>query len=340
MKKRRGGSKLFWIIILMIVLLGLLCIGFFYFNSSDNKVFNDLKGSLGESSLSVSAGLRNSRPVVESWETPLESSAPPIPIENDLKPVTFNVVVSDRNGYRDLTRAGASITGKFIDLNNGAIIGEQERSTGSDCVFISSRNPREAIFQCTINMQYWDEPGTDKWTIQITATDARRASDTKSSSSVNSNYPFFSYGSLLGMATDKASISFQEFNIDTQNMPSAENPVIVRNTGNVPVTASGTSWIKVTGKNLVGQDSGEVMDVSSFAVNDFNDCTTGFDALVDNTAVQVNGVQYSRRPGDDASGLGRSSLYFCIGNQITPQSLPEDQYITSTGGEWIIEASQ
>jgi len=334
----------------VMISVGLISAGWFSdlfkFGSDDD----DLEGELAES-LDVSITMANNPPHIESWTEPVGFfSSGDCDLPTTTVPIT--VTVSDPNGDDDLNTG--SVTIKFTK------VGESDRPvTPFSC---SAGTPDgDALnlldFTCVIDMYYYDAPGD--WEINVYAEDnAGTPADNGggSGSQISDggvDYPYFTYGNYLAVrlqdsndpdantaggtgqdTLEWAGISATSIDVD------GTNNLIVENCGNVEISASGSSWLSVLGRDLESATdpvvNPDLIEPDSFLVDEtVAPCTAGQELNKPASELDINGATLLR-----GSGATRN-LYFCI-QSINPTggAISADSYTTqSTPNNWELNAA-
>ena len=156
------------------------------------------------------------------------------------KTVTVSVVVSDPNGYGDIS------TVNITDINPDPAHGDP-----SNVILVfQSGNGNTATYTGTFDMQFYDAP--IEYTITVTAKDMEGLSGT--------NLSTFNYTSCNAMRLDADTIAFGSINpgenntvAGDENMGTTGNPT-VQNIGNVEIDVSITGLNMTSGSNTVTKD--------------------------------------------------------------------------------------
>ncbi|HJX06261.1 MAG TPA: LamG-like jellyroll fold domain-containing protein, partial [Candidatus Nanoarchaeia archaeon] len=237
----------------------------------------------------------NHEPTIDSVDA-VPSQAPNPEAE---KIVTVNFTVTDTNGISDLNHSSAK-----------AIFNKSGITRSGNC----SNNTIDSDtveYNCSVPMQYYDEPGS--WTINVTIIDNAQASAYNATTT-------FSYQELLYIQVDPVVFGFGDFYPGDNDQAASSNPLQIDNMGNVNLTI-----INITAYNLV--NGSYTLGVSNITVNVSNGA--GGTALQDSVSVNIPGANVSL----DADGIdANESLYFYI---TIPNILPL-YYSSST--EWVITA--
>jgi len=308
---------------------------------------SDLEGELPDSKdFDVSITMSNAPPVILSWEEPIDGVTPFEPTSGLQTAVTFEVTMEDDNGWADLSDGVMS-----VDFSK---VGEATRSSIS-CIARGSGVGKELIFDCTVPMQFYDATGDD-WIITVTAddgsdpaTNSPKATDTGDLA----NYPYFTYASLLYISlTDSDAMPTPPILVwggvtASTTDDDADNNIVVKNDGNVDIDAAGSSWIKVTGKDLIQNPAGngDVIEPDSFSVDETaTPCDpagiggVGFGHQLDQleiTPVEVDSADLVR------GASSTRDLYFCIEamNPTSGAAVSSATYETGVS-KWIIEGTE
>jgi len=335
-KKRVLLGMVFGIMILSIVSVSAGWRDWFTFGEEEEG----LEGELAESA-DVTITMANAPPTIQSWTQPTPTTVTACSVTL----ITFTVTMFDDNGDSDLV-GGAS--GVSVNLTR---TGEQDRpAIPAACIPGTPNGDKLLVFSCSVNMQFYDQTGD--WTITVTATDSAGDSATNSpqASDGGVNYPYFPYGSLL--AIELADTNDPTVPLDTLQWTGvtsstvndrSDTDMIVTNCGNVDITASGTSWLSIIGRDLISATD-PITNTDKIEPNSF---------LVDeNTLPDPCGLgQTINKPAADLNIDGASllrgaaqtrNLYFCIGSiNPTGSAVSADNYETQASpNNWGIDASE
>ncbi len=267
-------------------------------------------GSSGSStSYSLNVGwfaLANNTPIIES----VSVISAVDPIEGTYRSVNFSFVAFDD----DIDLDAQSAIARFS-------MGGETTRTGS-CTSEGSIDVNRVNFSCSVNMWYFDAPGT--WIVNVSVSDIQ--GNTGYNSSTN-----FTYNSLTAMTISPSRI---EWTINSSAINStANNFTTVNNTGNVNFTA-----VKVKAIDLVGSiDSSFTISSGNFTVSNSTSTSPPVecagDRLINNTNVDVTGLFIAR--GNNSAGQGLGMIYYCI-----PEvPLLKRQDYSTNGNPWFIEIS-
>jgi len=233
---------------------------------------------VGGDSATMSVSIGNTAPVVES--VTIKEGSTINPNQGSDKTITIETIISDTNGYADITGVTAYFAGANIPTNgadSGMVIGSctQYDSIRKNCTK-------------TYNMKFYDNPVV--YTINVTATDALSNKANKTGS--------FTYNSLKALHLDAASIDFGTMTAGSSSsvlgdtsMATTSNATI-QNEGNVAINVgmnatnfisgsdtilvtnagyrfSGTSYIMFTGSKVT-EAIGLAKGAASYNKIDFN----------------------------------------------------------------------
>ena len=228
--------------------------------------------------------------------------------EAGTKNVPFTIQVSDADGYLDIQE----VTAEFSKT------GEQTRTAA--CTFSSNINPTTAIYNCAIEIQYWD--GAGAWIVGATAIDTNALQSA----------PYSTTFTLLDSACitlSSASLAWDTLLLAETNKYASNNPITIWNTCNHE------GGIQITASNLIGETNPiDMIPADKFKVHTLNSqCTSGTLMSHNAPAIILDAILLR---GDNSLNQGKEELYFCI-EQVPDPLLPQ-QYSTSAAGSqpWII----
>jgi len=303
--KKRGSY--FVSFLLVVLLISLVSANFF---DSIEKVLTG-KASSGTQEVAVSVqGIYN--PSVIFVED-INSGNPVSPLEGNIRPVTFEVRVSDQDGVSNLD--DSSVTAQFT--------GPQSTIRSGNCIWQVDLDATTARYSCTVNLQYYDEEGVNPtpWAVLISAMDQEL------NTAIN-NSETFEYSLLK--AWDPAStlpspLTWPSLSPGSSNIASTNDPSNIINTGNY----AGNIYIE--GYDLEGETDGTPFPVSSFSVASTTGGVPLAECDVGVTAVALGPVDgtnantlISANPGP--SGSNSADIYYCI--TLVP-AVPSQVYSTS-----------
>ncbi len=257
----------------------------------------------------VRVQVRNIAPTIENINSIPAVNLNPAPSTTS---VIFTFTARDRNSAADLNDATASA--------NFSKIGEQTRT--SPCTFQSQPNSREKIYQCTVNMQYYDDAGT--WSIGVNVQDQGGLVAASSSST-------FTVNLLRDITLSQATINFPSVAPEDVDIISTI-PTTIANNGNFEVPVDGN--IRITAFDLQGETTlSEIIPASNFRATGNSGiatvCSTGT-PLVDSIAVSIPSTILPRGP----AGSNTEDITNCI--TLVPIGI-SNQFYSATGGRaWII----
>lgn len=225
-------------------------------------------------------------------------SSPISPTYGDVTPVSFSFIAEDLDGVGDLvdTSAYAEFQGP-----GGPNVGSCNPAVSCpECL------TNEWKYDCSVDMNYYDIPGT--WTVYVEIQDV--AGETASDSSVT-----FTYNEVVYFDFLPTSFSWGTLAPGLIDQLATNNPMTMDNLGNANL------GIEITAANLVGEITPEEIPANQFSVN--TDSLCGGDVLSDGTPVSITGASL---PG----GLGsQEQAYFCL-EQVP--SVPAQLYSANQAG--------
>ncbi|MCA9485938.1 MAG: hypothetical protein KC506_03780 [Nanoarchaeota archaeon] len=272
--------------------------------------FGRITGHATSSDTNVTVSLAGANPVtVEVFNSTL-TGATVTPTENNLKSVELIVRLTDVDGAADINATSVSA--------NFSKSGEALRQNSS-CVEVNTATANSRNFSCTIDVWYFDAPGT--WSITAGGTDFGNLSF------VYNTTQTFLMATTTAMVMSPASISFGSVSPGAVNQTATDDPTVLNNTGNANITN-----ITVTPINLYGQNFGNYIDVANFSVGNNTGSSAECDTSAGNSAslmvngsqIQVGNAQLLRGNHSANNGqTGQEQLYYCF--NTVPQ-LPSDAY--------------
>ena len=233
------------------------------------------------------------------------------PIENGLKPVLFQVVVTDLDGVANINDASL-----IARVSRGATI------RTAVCINPTNVDADTRSYACTVNMQYYDEVGAWDFYGEI--------KDQELNVGSRSILGYFTYNILSSMQVPlvPATLSWLPLNPGALNVLSNNDPTFVINTGNY----NGNVFLQAY--YLQGQTTpSETIPVNVFSV----DSATGGVPPADECDVGVTAIRLGPLDGNTVdTGISSSrgnpsgaNVYYCI----TSVPLVSSQtYSTTTRG--------
>ena len=296
----------------------------------------DLEGELEESKpVNVSVTLQNTPPQVIWWEEPLDGGQPYIPNADSTQDVIFVVTVYDENGASDVKDVTVNANFSINDPDFGFVT----RETSNPCDYIDGQDGSyTANYSCTITMYYYDlgqDEGPNKWTIGVNVTDKSGGSGSNISEEGSLELPFFEYGNLLSLKITlpvPPTLEWTSISSGQTNTPANNNPVEIRNTGNIKITGANNKFVTFVGRNLTGiSDSNNKLYLESFGIGVDNPTSPDSDCplfmTLNGSQQDVNNAYLPR--GDNTLPDNKEELYFCIQN-LLPNPIPTDEYATKS----------
>jgi len=227
------------------------------------------------------------------------------PLESSTRAVYIAFNVTDLNGLENIDTSTAQIQVTHP--------GEASR-TGSCSQIANDTSSLIMMFNCTINMQYYDKDGD--WIINATISDDSAAK--AENSSIN-----FTYGQLQAVTGNLDGISFGDTNLG-QSKGATNDPLYLDNTGNQNFTQ-----LNITAYDLVGvQTPTESIEASRFYVNATND---NFGVQLANNTMVV--IPDATLPRDIGGTDNNATLYFWV--NMPSSGLSQQNYTSSN--YWIVQ---
>lgn len=222
-------------------------------------------------------------------------------------PITIQFLAYDAEGSGNINDSSAKI--EFLKA------GEITRS--NLCSKVSS-NATTNIYECLVNMYWWDAPG--EWNIKAQIEDLNNNVATDQNKT-------FSVGGTTGFVAAPLTISWGEINPGTTQVQ-ANNSIIMNNTGNLARN------LEVNSTNLIGlSDSTKAIYANNFSINTINAC--GGTQMQHLNFIQISGANLGRGNYTLNDGTGQEEIFFCIetiGSELTQQT-----YSTSQEGAWTMK---
>ena len=242
----------------------------------------------------------NAVPVV-TW---VESGLSPNPTESTATTIWIKFNATDNNGHADIDYSTASVI-----LTRA---GETQRTSGSCNNY--GNDSLTKLFNCSVNMEYYDEDGA--WTINASVEDFSAAYDDDTATTL-------AYGTLQALRGTPLGIEFGSVTLGAP-FQATNDPLVLNNTGNQNFTQ-----INLTAYDLVGVVTPSQYIAASdlyanISLNDFGD------QLTNNTMVALtNGTLYRDIGGVDIN----RNLYFWV--DVPAAGLSNQNYTASS--LWQIE---
>ena len=242
----------------------------------------------------------NAVPVV-TW---VESGLSPNPTESTATTIWIKFNATDNNGHADIDYSTASVI-----LTRA---GETQRTSGSCNNY--GNDSLTKLFNCSVNMEYYDEDGT--WTINASVQDFSAAYDDDTATTL-------AYGTLQALRGSPLGITFGTLNLN-DNEQATNDPLILNNTGNQNFTQINLTAFDLTGVDNPAQYIAASDLYANISLNDYGD------QLSNNTMVALtNGTLYRDIGGVDIN----RNLYFWI--NVPSSGLSNQNYTASS--LWQIE---
>ena len=207
------------------------------------------------------------------------------PIEANVKPVTFNVQVSDPDGYTDIS----TVTAEFSYPGEPTRSGSCSRTSGAG---------NTATYSCAVDMQYYDK-GLVSWNVLVTATDSLPQQDTDNTQS-------FVYLELKAMIITSppfgGALNWPPLNPSASNVLSNNDPSIIENTGNAE------GGVFITAYDLIGQTNPIYsIPASSFRAGSTSGSECTVSTQLQHATIKPIGISFlTRGPG------ATEQIYYCL----------------------------
>ncbi len=305
--KTKRGIYLLLFSILVVLAISLVSAGFF-------DKFRTITGRAEQQPQDLTITVVGTNPVVFSFiEDPDDQVPPPAPVEAGISTITFEVHVTDPDGVTDIIDSTVD-----TEFSRGAVI------RPGICTWIEDLPDGDtANYSCSVDMQYYDEPGT--WNIKVNATDYG------SGVWVEDTSVTFTYLELKAMTISPSTLTWPAVIPGSINQTSDNDPTVITNTGNF------AGNIQVTALALIGESApAESIPAADFVI----DVDTGGPGCTDAACVECDGTQMVESTATPIVGSssnpgpgGTEEIYHCI--PFFP-SVSSQTYSTAGGGSWTI----
>ncbi|OIO43517.1 hypothetical protein AUJ64_02245 [Candidatus Pacearchaeota archaeon CG1_02_39_14] len=223
-----------------------------------------------------------------------------------LKRLTFSVIASDGNGWQDITNVNAGGRPPSDPL-------QRENST---CLFVNSLSQTEANYSCSIDIWYFDEPGT--WLLGARAEDNQGAISPIHAENFVLNGMFY--------VVHNSGIGWDSLAPGSQNNL-ASTSMLLNNSGNLDI-----SLIHINSSHLIGlSDPNYFIPAGGFSVNVLNQCEGN--GLIEGENILIAEASIPRGNNSINTGqgnAGQETLWYCA--EDVPSPLPSQVYSTSGQG--------
>jgi predicted DNA-binding protein (UPF0251 family) len=240
--------------------------------------------------------------------------------ENTFTDVIINFSVYDENGFSNLNDSSSAVNLSFP--------GEDLRQNISCYPYEQSGN--YANYTCNVTMWWWDI--NDTWAINA------YIEDNEGYSSINTS-SVQEVGSTESFVISPSLLNWQALSPGAFNSTSVNDPMILNNTGNVPILN-----ITVNSTNLKGeQDNSKALWAGNFTIGTstggFPPAECGGAGMVHGEFTQIESAILPRGNYTINDGTGQEELYFCL--TIVGSDLTETQaYSTAEEGTWTVRIIQ
>lgn len=290
----------------MYLILSLVCIVLIisFVSASFISDFFNPSGRASSQSQNVSINVLGVKPVSVGVPTGLNG----MPNELGVRAISFNVNVTDPDGYNDINNT--EVKAEFTKIG-------QTTRTGN-CPKQNTINSTTSNFTCTVNMWYFD--GTGIWNVRVEARDI-------GNKTLQNGTSTFNYGEVRGLSISLSLLLWPGLVTGATNQNASNDPTIVNNTANY------NGPISITAFDLLGEaNPSENITASSFKVG-----TSGLEcsgsSLNNNFAVSTS---INSNPGNLSAGggAGQAFIYYCI---PTVPTVSSQTYSTTPGGNsWLV----
>jgi len=235
--------------------------------------------------------------------------------------IIINFSVTDPDGAANLNNASAAI--------NLTKAGEELRYNSSCAV--KNYGGNYANYTCNVTLWWWDASGVD-WKIYA------NISDLGGNIGVNGSN-FVTVNTLTGFVMSPSALTFATLVAGATNQTSANDPLILNNTGNYDIT---TNNVKINSTDLVGETNpSKFLWASNFSASIYTggniECniTASATQMVNMSDTAVANTILSAGNYTINDGTGQENVYVClrkIGVELTQQ-----QYSTNQFGSWSVK---
>lgn len=268
------------------------------------------KASSGSQGVSVVVAGTNA-PTIDQ---PSASIANQNPTESGITVVNFQVVVTDLDGV-----ANIDDTSLIARVSRGAT------TRTATCINPTNIDADTRSYDCTINMQYFDEAGAWDFYAEI--------QDQENNLGTRTILGYFTYTLLMAMQVPLSppTLNWPSLTPGATNVLSNNDPTVVTNTGNY----AGNIW--VTAYNLEGETTpGEFILATSFSVDSLTGGVPPSECNVGVTAIALGPEATAVDTGVNANRGGSANVYYCI---TSVPFVPSQTYSTSIRGpafSWVV----
>lgn len=234
----------------------------------------------------------------------VESITPKNPTELSTASISFNVNVTDPNGYSDIN----NLTVNFSKSG--------ETTRFGICNFQSNINATAAIYSCSVDMWYYDSSGI--WSINLRVQDSGGLFATNTTNT-------FTYNELKAIVISQplGSLSWPSLVQGSSNILSNNDPTVINNTGNY------VGPISITARDLIGQiNSLESIPSSDFRAGPSSGSECSATQLQNATLVSISGTNLPKGVGATAS------IYYCL---TSVPSVSSQDYSATGSNSWIVQ---
>ncbi|MEK6855274.1 MAG: hypothetical protein AABX73_03560 [Nanoarchaeota archaeon] len=237
--------------------------------------------------------------------------------ENSVTYVKFNFTARDTDGAGTINVTSA--TAKFNRSGEGS-------RANSSCVFNEAIDSTSSIFNCTVQLWYFD--GAGDWGINVTIKD-------NSSNRAENATTGFTLSESTCMIMSPLALTWPSLGVTDVDTLSNNDPITLNNTCNDDI-ASGAVTVKAY--NLRGEvTTTDMIRAGNFTTHTSDACTSGTQ-MVNGTATGVTGsILAGGNHSTNIGSTGQEQLYFCLeelNTSISPQS-----YSSELEGAWVVAIS-
>ncbi|MEK6855273.1 MAG: hypothetical protein AABX73_03555, partial [Nanoarchaeota archaeon] len=234
--------------------------------------------------------------------------------ENSVTYVKFNFTAFYAGGVNNLDDNTAQA--KFNRSGEGS-------RTNSSCTQSQDIDSNSAVYNCTIQLWYFD--GAGDWGINVTI------QDLSGGKAENSTTGFILSESTC-MVMSPPALTWPSLAITNIDTLSNNDPIALNNTCNDDIDSGN---VKVKAINLIGEQVlTDAIFAGNFSVHTADSCNSGT-TMVNGTSTGVSGALLAAGNHSLNNGVaGQEQLYVCLeamNPDITPQS-----YSTGEGGAWTV----
>ncbi|PIN88739.1 hypothetical protein COU61_03675 [Candidatus Pacearchaeota archaeon CG10_big_fil_rev_8_21_14_0_10_35_13] len=280
-----------------------------------------LTGRATTSNVQINISIGNSAPNI----TYVKTISNQIITEDGQKPVTFDFIVEDIDGWQNID--ASSGRANFTYSNASTLITRNNDS----CVSLGSVSTTQLNISCTINMWYFDASGT--WNITAYATDVSGAQGQNRAASLV-------LSPTKALLSGPGNLTFSTLNPGDTNTTADNNPLTLNNTGNVHIPEGN---ISVNATDLVGEtNAAYALYARNFTIGITQGGTPAKECggvnstfLLKSVYQNISNATLPYGNHSAGGGTGQEGLYLCL--TLAGSELLTQAYSTAGEGAWTIQ---